>query len=163
MRCVPLRSEKIKMRTPKVRFQGGGGFWSPPVAIIIRLTPKFFWEVLRMYWKDLEGAFFVLGPQNFFIAIEKLKSCVFWWFRFISFKNFTSEISIGDKMENLKSLPARVCECRIRFRHRTIIWFTLFDRYDPKEVFKSKFWIIKSSQNFFHAFQVGPSCSSKSL
>ena len=109
------------MRTPKVRVQGGEAFWSLPGPIIIRLTPKFFWEVLSTYWKDLGGAFFVLGPQKFFFAIEKLKSRDFCRFRSISLINLASEISIGDNTKSKKSPLAHFCISRICFRHRTII------------------------------------------
>ena len=62
-----------------------------------------------------------------------------------------------------KWAAAHVCRNKNRSTHRTTTPFVSADTHGPKEVFQSKFWILKWFENFFHALQVGLRCSSKSF
>ena len=62
-----------------------------------------------------------------------------------------------------KWAAAHVCRNKNRSTNRTTTPFVCADTHGPKEVFQSKFWILKWFENFFHALQVGLRCSSKSF
>jgi len=56
-----------------------------------------------------------------------------------------------------KSPPAYVCHRRNWFTCLTTTSFISAGTQGPKDVFQSKFWILKSCQNFFRALQLKPS------
>ena len=56
-----------------------------------------------------------------------------------------------------KSPPPHVWSRRNRFTHRTTFPSDSADTYGPKQVFESKFWILKSFEKVFRALQVKPS------
>ena len=60
-----------------------------------------------------------------------------------------------------KWAPAQVCRNKNVSTHRITTPFVSADTHGLKEVFKSIFWILKSTQNIFSALKVGLSCSSK--
>ena len=60
-------------------------------------------------------------------------------------------------LKTKKSPPPDVWCDKNGFTRRTTTPFVSADTHGPKQVFESKFWILKSFQKFFRALQVHPS------
>ena len=87
------------------------------------------------------------------------------FFKIIFFKKFKSlsfslqnhSKWLSERLKMKKSPPPYTCCDKNRFTRRTATPFVSADTHGPKDVFESKFWILKSFQKFFRALQVHPS------
>ena len=64
---------------------------------------------------------------------------------------------LSERLKIWKSPPPHVCDRRNRFTRHTVTPFNSTDTHGNKDIFESKFWILKSLKIFFRALEVKPS------
>ena len=126
------------------------------------MTPRTFLESfgLRLPCKNLFDGNRKRRTRYYHHSLQSV-ICNNWWkFNFL-LKIYWKWLSKYLKMKKLS--PPQVFGHKIRFTHRMDTPFVSADTHGPKDVFESKFWIIKSFENFFRALQVRSSRLQESI